>query len=114
MCPGCKATREKPGAVEPTNEAEVMMQMRAASVKLRDTCKAATTDGGIPVPKEAQDAMDRTTQLEVCIANLEALKQPETDNVIQNTQAEAAQYRPEPPRSCTGSGNDKGAQGKTR
>ena len=58
-------------------ETAMMPQLKGASLKLFDRCRAATASGGIPIPKEAQEALDRTTKLEAHIASLETMDDPE-------------------------------------
>ena len=83
-----------------------MLQMKAPSLLLRERCKAAPANGGIPVPKEAQEAQDRTAQeaqdgtneLQGWIASMEAMKQPDTDKAIATFKQEIAKLKPKLPK----------------
>ena len=98
--PGCKAPRTKTGTItEAKKEAQVMMQMKASSIRLREQCKVGLASGTMPISAEARKAMDDTSKYQNHIAMLEKMEGADTGKLIANYRAEIAKLKPKLPKT---------------
>ena len=81
------------------------MQMKAATFEIIERCKkgkAAPSNGKLPIPKEAQEALDRTLKLQKDLANLESMDFTGVKDSISNLEAEIAKLKPKMPKHDQG------------
>ena len=101
-CPGCKAPRPKTGTSTSTKEEPgVMMQMKAASNRLREQCVAGLTTGTMPMSDEAQKAVEETDRIQNHILTLEKMAAEGLDvaKTLVTLRADLAKLKPKLPKT---------------
>jgi hypothetical protein len=104
-CPGCKAPRDKPEAA-PISKDNVLLQMKAPTCDIIARCSqvnVAPSNGTLPIPKEAQEALAKSQKLESEIATLEGVDHlPGIKDSIASCKAELAKLKPKLPKAGQG------------